>query len=251
MEHHPNKVECYRRTLAQISLFLLLFCFSSLRALAAPENSAKKLISLTQENLYTESCRNTALYVNNQNLYSEPEAAYFVAVCLQQEPATPKALREAIKLLEYSQSKGFADAALQLSLSYSNGYGVSVNFLIATDWQRAFDRLSKPARQPTMVITAKSAKSITTTDLLRNLEKKALTGDPEAEYLLAKSYEKGEWSQVDMKKSMHWYSISAKGGNGHANFMMGYFYCRGIGVEKDTRKANYHFQLSDKISICK
>ncbi len=251
MEHPPNKIERYRRTLAQISLFLLLFSFSTLRALAAPENSTEKLINLTQENLYTESCRNTALYVNNQNLYSVPEAAYFVAVCLQQEPTTPKALSEAIKLLEYSQSKGFADAALQLSLSYSNGYGVSVNFLIATDWQREFDRLSKPTRQPTMIITGKGAKNITTADLLRNLEKKANAGDPEAEYLLAKSYEKGEWSQVDIKKSMHWYSVSAKGGNGHANFMLGYFFCRGIGVEKDTIKANHYFQLSDKISICK
>lgn len=251
MENYPNKIERYGRNLAQISLFLLLFNFSSLRALAAPENSVKKLISLTQENLYTKNCRDTARYSNNQIIYSVPEAAYFVAVCLQQDPTTPKALKEAIKLLEYSQSKGLADSAFQLSMSYSNGYGVEIDPLVAIDWNRRFEQLSKPKIHPTMIIKDGAVERVTEADLLKKLQAKAKAGDIEAQYFLAKAYAKGEWGQVNMKKSIHWYKSSAKNGNDNANYMLGYYYCRGIEVEKSIAKANYHIQLSNRKAICK
>lgn len=250
MERFPPKMLLDKTILALISLLVCLL-FLSPQILASPDTSAERLIAQTQDNLYTKECKDTALYSSDKELYAVPEAAFFVAVCLQQEPTTPKALKQAIKLLKYSYSQDYADAAFQISMSYNNGYGVEIDAFTAVDWHRKFERLSKPNTKPIMIITGEHVERVTETELLNKLESKANSGDSEAQYTLAGAYQKGQWSPIDMKKAMHWYTIAAKNGNNSANFMLGYFYCRGIGVERSIEKSNHHIKLSNRNTTCR
>jgi TPR repeat protein len=242
-----------KATYCTILIIALIFLTACVNTSPTHEISYSDLILLTESDLYSGECSNTNRFVGNEKLYSSPAAAYFVAVCLQRDPATAEKYRKAIHLLEYSVKNDYPDAAYQLSQTYSNGYGVEIDLLTAVDWLRIFDSLSKQKRniQPILVVDNDSVKKTTGSKMLESLEKKAMGGDLDVQYLLAQAYDKGQWGDVNVERAMHWYTLSAESGNESASFMLGYFYCRGINVPQDKGVANQYFKNSNRNMLCK
>jgi len=80
------------------------------------------------------------------------------------------------------------------------------------------------------------------------LIKHATTGDKKAQYALAKHYEIGfrlgfDFSSIDgIVPDVYWYFKAAEQGYDEAQYTLGWYYLRGIGVEKDSKQSIYWFR---------
>jgi hypothetical protein len=77
---------------------------------------------------------------------------------------------------------------------------------------------------------------------LFELEKRAQSDDPEAQYLLAEKYYDGDGVEQSYKEAFKWYSLAAAKGHIVAKAYLGYAYLRGIGVKKSNRLALQWFK---------
>ena len=97
-----------------------------------------------------------------------------------------------------------------------------------------------------MVSKGKMFKWFFTDHELYNTIKKADSGDPEAQLLLADRYYYGEGLGLDLKEAFFWYEKAASNGSAKAMCLQGYCLREGIGTEKDEAKAFELFKGSAK-----
>ena len=215
--------------------------------------SKEDFLLLAQNDLYSNKCQHTQQFMDLTRLNFEPEAAYFVATCIQNTSPHGAAALKAIELLEYSAKAGNADAAFQLSQSYSNGYGVDIDLLKAVDWSREFHNLSRAVTsysKDVLLINGEDVQPSTELDLLRILETKAKSGNVESQYLYAQALDRGKLGRSSLSEAIYWYEKSADSGHEEANFILGYFYCRGISVAINKIKANSFLERSNRHINC-
>jgi len=80
------------------------------------------------------------------------------------------------------------------------------------------------------------------------LIKKATAGDKKAQYKLAKHYEIGyrlgfDFPDIDgINPDVHWYLKSAEQGYDEAQYTLGWYYTRGIGVDQNIMQSRYWFR---------
>lgn len=74
---------------------------------------------------------------------------------------------------------------------------------------------------------------------VQTLTSRSASGDLQAQYQLAYSYETGNGVPADFGKALELYSSAAEQGYAAAQMTMGYFYQYGQGVPKDPKKALY------------
>lgn len=72
----------------------------------------------------------------------------------------------------------------------------------------------------------------------------AQTGDPYAQYGLAKMYEQGDNGELSYVKAYKWYQKAAKQDYGIAQNNLGLLYLNGQGVEENYRLAKYWFTVA-------
>lgn len=72
--------------------------------------------------------------------------------------------------------------------------------------------------------------------------KAAKAGNPNAQYILASLYLKGEGVEKSNETAAKWFRAAAEGGMAAAQYAMGVLYAQGIGVEKDPVEAALLFQ---------
>jgi len=75
-------------------------------------------------------------------------------------------------------------------------------------------------------------------EILKDLISQAESGNAEIQFQLARIYDDGKLVPRDFDKALHWYKKAAMNNYEEAQFTLGYFYCRGIGVTKDKKIAN-------------
>lgn len=75
------------------------------------------------------------------------------------------------------------------------------------------------------------------TSEIAELQKKADSGDPSAEFALAKAYESGNGVRQNPEQAAIWYRKAAEQGNAKAQNSLGVLYWLGDGVERDKKQA--------------
>lgn len=205
-------------------LVLLLLVFVSANTTADALEDAKDLF-------YKKNYAKAKPLFYQSKACCEGEAVYFLARITEQEHA-PNSQSNALKLYRDSAGKGYGASMSTLANKYASGDGVEVSLLKATDWSR---RAKEAERQKTIVDI------ITFDDEQAPVETwkfKAKQGDVEAMYRLARIYDDGILDTHNVSLAAQYYQQAANLGHAESQFMIGYFYCRGIGVSKDINKAN-------------
>ena len=86
--------------------------------------------------------------------------------------------------------------------------------------------------------------------VIADLKHSAEGGDVESLYKLGRIYDLGVLTQVDESEALQWYLKAANKGHEYSAFLVGYFYCRGIGVTADPIKANEWLAKSKRDAKC-
>lgn len=66
-------------------------------------------------------------------------------------------------------------------------------------------------------------------------------GDKDSQYIIAKAYETGEYTAINLKKSLHFYKKAAEQGHIEASMRLGRIYTENKWVQKDSEKALYYY----------
>ncbi len=153
-----------------------------------------------------------------------------------------KAVAELTPLAE----NGLAEAQRGLADCYANGWGVEKSYELAAKWYgEAYDGRD-------WLSTGRLARLYASGDgVPQNLGKavellvRAAKESAEARCRLGECHEHGEWGlDVDVAKAFGLYRESASEGDAGGLFNLGRFYLEGIGVEKDTDKAQLWLGLA-------
>jgi uncharacterized protein len=75
-------------------------------------------------------------------------------------------------------------------------------------------------------------------------EFQAHAGNPEAQYLMGNSFEKGQGNDVDLAQAVFWYEKAAANNNPAAQHRLGLMYATGTGVGQDFNKTAELFEAS-------
>jgi TPR repeat protein len=87
-------------------------------------------------------------------------------------------------------------------------------------------------------------------EILKDLISQAENGNAEIQFQLARIYDDGKLVPRDFDKALHWYKKAALNDYQEAQFALGYFYCRGIGVKKDKEIADEWLIKAKKSDRC-
>lgn len=77
-------------------------------------------------------------------------------------------------------------------------------------------------------------------------EFQANSGNPEAQYLMGSSFEKGEGNEIDLAKAVYWYEKAAANNHPAAQHRLGLMYASGTWVAQDFSKTAELFEASAK-----
>ncbi|WP_293268574.1 tetratricopeptide repeat protein [Neptunomonas sp.] len=158
---------------------------------------------------------------------------------------------KSMHLYKQAAQKNHIPAMRQIGSNYSSGTGVTKDHLVAEDWFRLAQKREREVG-PTSTITFynQQQEEVSFAQVLKQLEQQATAGEAGAQSRLAMIYDAGLLTPHSLPNAIKWYTLAAKNGNEHSQYMLGYFYCRGIGVEKDVTKANNWFKESDRDITC-
>jgi TPR repeat protein len=181
----------------------------------------------------------------------DAESQYYLGLIYLTEDWPGKDIPKAISYLRSSADQNNAEAMWKLGDLYDNGLGVKKDLLIALDWYR------KSKRTVTLKSKIQFQKNVngkfipqSTSDLINDMTKKSLDNNVEEQFKLANIYYDGQLVEPDDKQAFDWYIEAAKNSHSYSMLMVGYMYCRGIGVEKDINKANKWLEQTTKEAYC-
>lgn len=184
---------------------------------------------------------------SRDNLY--PKEQYYLALSyIHLKEQTHYA--DAISLLEQAANAGITDAAWELAQFYENGTATDINLLKALDWYRIHNSMSHPPSNTVVEYYDEQGKAISSAKMTEKLESHARDGDVDAQMQLAKHHYEGSHLINDLSQALYWYEAAANQGNQHAALMLGYFYCRGIGSQKSSSKANHWLNIFNNNLNC-
>ncbi len=77
---------------------------------------------------------------------------------------------------------------------------------------------------------------------LKELEKKAIAGDPASQHDLGALYASGQIMDVNYKKAAYWFLKAAENGVANAHYNLGVMYHQGMGLKRNVKKALYWYK---------
>ena len=89
------------------------------------------------------------------------------------------------------------------------------------------------------ILFSTSAYAVTDED-----EFQANAGNPEAQFLMGNSFEKGQGNEIDLAQAVFWYEKAAANNNPAAQHRLGLMYATGTGVTQDFNKTAELFEAS-------
>ncbi len=183
---------------------------------------------------------------------NNPDAHYYLGLIYTDKELQYFDIELALSHLSTAINMGYSKAMYQMGVMYDNGIGVQQDALMAKDWYRKAKRAQKQNQAKITFYKPKKnkLKEVTYDEIFQDLLKQAKEGNPEVQYRVAKIYDDGLLIPHDFKKALKWYEKSAQNNYEQAQFTMGYFYCRGIGVEKNSKLANEWLLKSNRTVRC-
>lgn len=229
-----------RRFYLITTFFILSSCSNTTNDLA--RNQAVENAFFAQQ--YNEVVQ--LLTPDSNNL--SPNSKYFLAKSLiaLKKVDTPS---QPIKLLNEAAKEGLSEAAWELARIYDEGLLGNKDTLKALDWYRYHANLTSNIKQEPQFFSPTGEK-ITSLKMIEMLSSNARSGDQDAQIQLAKLYGEGTLVDLNLHTSLQWYLMAANEGNSHGALMTGYYYCRGLGVDRNLTTANKWLHKFDENLTC-
>lgn len=134
-------------------------------------------------------------------------AQYNLGVCYMSGNGIEKNLEEAAKWYKKAAEQGFAQAQYNLGMCYEKGEGVEKNPEEAVKWYKK----AVEQEDPKAIEALKELQN--TIEKIPELQQKAETGDPEAQYRLGIHYYDGSGVSEDKKVALEWLRRAAAQGH--------------------------------------
>jgi TPR repeat protein len=174
---------------------------------------------------------------NNRNAQYRLGKAYLDGKLVKQDKT------EAIHWLTEAAEQGSADAEYLIGKMYLEGDAVAQDKLLANDW---LDRAARQGHSGAMNLLRGLAGAVNVTTMVEResseeLQARARSGDPQAEYELAMRYDSGAYDvEKDEAKALKWLQAAANHGNRLAMQTLVHVYNQGeMGVKPDPEQAAY------------
>lgn len=157
--------------------------------------------------------------------------------------------REEDALDYYLQSANFGYQAsmYELSRRYRVGAGVKQNIIKSIDWDRRSKEIERERKADIDFYSSKNDKKINPIVILKE---KSDHGEALASYRLARFYDEGLITEQNVKLALKYYEKAAYSGHDESKIRLGYFLCKGIGVTKDKKQADYWLSQSSVQGEC-
>ncbi len=183
---------------------------------------------------------------------NNPDAHYYLGLIYTDNELQYYDIELGLLHLSTAINLGHSQAMHHMGVMYDNGIGVQQDALMANDWYRKTKRAQKPNQAKITFYKQKNntLEEVAYDELFQDLLKQAKDGNAEVQYRVAKIYDEGQLIPHDFTKALEWYEKSAQNNYEEAHFTMGYFYCRGIGVEKNLKLANDWLLKSNRMVRC-
>ncbi|MCP4324394.1 MAG: sel1 repeat family protein [Alteromonadales bacterium] len=173
------------------------------------------------------------------------DAIYELAVLYQLGTGVEKDYVKAAEMLKTAANLNHSQAQFSLGTLYDNGEGVPADTMTAIYWYRQSKRQSaeEAAQEPTKTVMWLLTKHNSFSphnqkDIYEKLKARAEKGDISAIFPLAESYDYGRGVKPNYPAAIKWYTNAVKNNNYQAGVTLGFLYCRGEGVDKNTAIAN-------------
>ena len=180
------------------------------------------------------------------------EAQYYLALVYKAQ----KQYKKAAEWFQKAGDNGYSQAYFEIGILYDNGEGFSLSPVKAMDWYRKAKIAETNSIGPTTIEFYKKNKSgndqkLSAHEMFEEQMQLAITGDAGAQFQVANQLDYGIAVPRNFVDALNWYRQAAENGHEEAQFLMGYFYCRGLGTEKNKSIANIWFLKSRRNVCCK
>jgi uncharacterized protein len=182
----------------------------------------------------------------------DPDAHYYLGLIFSDRQSKYFDAQKAISHISSAIELGHSQAMFHMGMMYDNGIGVKRNALVANDWYRKARKAEAPVKRALSFYKEKGngIVEIQYSDVLNDLISQAKNGNAEIQFQLARIYDDGKLVPRDFDKAIYWYQKAALNKYEEAQFTLGYFYCRGIGVKKNKEIANEWLIKSKRSDRC-
>ena len=227
------------------SLVLSLFLFSfSVFASAADIEKAKELY-------FSGQLDEASVNLTRLSKSGNAEAQYYLGLLNLTDTWRGKNTENALAYLHSAADQNHAEAMWKIGECYDNGQGVRRNLLTAIDWYRKSQQATEYKTRIQFAEVKNGQLELKShQDMITSLTKEANQGSAESAYKLGKIYDEGRLAQQDYTAAFNWYNKAADMKHKYSMLMMGYFLCRGIGVEVNSVKANEWLKNSGRKLYC-
>jgi uncharacterized protein len=181
-----------------------------------------------------------------------PDAHYYLGLIFSDRQSKYFDVKKGISHISSAIELGHSQAMFHMGMMHDNGIGVQRNALVANDWYRKSRMAESPVKRTFNFYKEKGngIVEVQYSEILKDLISQAENGNAEIQFQLARIYDDGKLVPRDFDKALHWYKKAAMNEYEEAQFTLGYFYCRGIGVKKDKEIANEWLIKSKRPDRC-
>jgi len=184
-------------------------------------------------------------------LTGEAEAQYYTGLIYTSDNWSGRNIEKGISYLRSAADQNNSEAMWKLGDLYENGAGVKKDVILALDWYR---KSKQTAVLKSKIIFQKNINNEmvdqSKQDLISELTKDAKNNKVTSQYKLANIYDEGKLVELDVTSAFKWYLKAANNGHKYSMLMTGYMYCRGVGVNSDSVKANEWLSKTDRDVQC-
>ena len=182
--------------------------------------------------------------------FSSPEVDYYRALILGRSPDALDT-RKAVRYLKQAAGQRYAPAMWALGQAYDRGNGVAQDLLRAMDWYRKAEAASRRQVTPARYFQRREG-GLVEASIARQIDRltRQAETDMDARFQLGRLFDQGVQTQRDFAKALYWYRSAAENGHRYASFLLGYFFCRGLGVPADAATSNLWLARSGRTAIC-
>jgi TPR repeat protein len=241
-----------------LNIFVLLFIFSVFSGVFMNGQSYsgviedQSILEKGKNHLYNQKYDQAKKILTPLANDNDREAQYYLAQVYRAQ----KQFDKAFTWFKKSGDNGNSQAYFQMGLMHDNGEGVEMNPLNAMDWYRKaklseINSLSDKQAKFYDDNQNGTLKQVTANTMLEKQKQVAENGDVEAQYIVAQRLDFGIFVPRNFAEAIKWYQRAAENGHKESQFQLGYFFCRGVGVEQNKKLANEWLIKSGRKPYCK
>ena len=219
-----------------INTWVLLGVICACFVYSADDPTLDRAITLYYQNKIEQAEKLLREPANNSN----PIAQYYLGlIYLKHDPALAQPY-----FLQAAQ-QDHSEAMFQLAQVLENS--AQPNALInALDWYRK-SRLTTN-QQAAPILLMQDGHDVSEDTIRKTLITEANRGDVDAMMQLAIKFDSG--TSPDVLQAIHWFQKAASMGNHDAMLWLGFYHCKGVGVDKNSKNANLWFAKSQRQIRC-